>query len=134
MYRNLAKIGTVPARLCASRRESEFSQTIDRLATRCHVEVETPSHWQCCLDEVAAPVGQESLASGSAGGRGRSRLNGGAGGRSTGSETAGRSRSAGDGNAGVRAGGGNSSGLSRGALCTLTVAVAGGLGLGSALE
>lgn len=103
-----------------------------------------PSHQQCCLEEVAAQVGQESLASGGAGGRGiSSRLDSCAGGRSTGSEAAGRSRSAGDGNAGgcsVSAGGGNrgglggSSGLSRGALCALTVAIAGGLGLDGALE
>lgn len=105
----------------------------------------------CCLDEVAAPVGQERLARGGAsrrglgaGGRGR----GNAGGRSPGSETAGiRSRSADEGDAGGAGGSaglsgsssslggrlsGRSSSLSGGALCAL--AVAGSLGLGSALE
>ena len=107
MYRNLSKIGTVPARLSASRRKSEFSQIINGLATCCNVEVEPPLTLAvCCLDEVAAPVRQERLGSGGAGGRGQAagggdRLNAGASGRSPGSETAGRrSRSAGDGNAG----------------------------------
>jgi hypothetical protein len=112
------------------------------------VEVEPPLTLAlCCLDEVAAPVGQDWLASGGAGGRGLAagggdRLNAGASGRSPGSETAGRrSRSAGDGNAGG-AGVWAGSGLRGGFTVALTVpvaiaiavAVAGGLGLGSTLE
>ena len=118
------------------------------------MEVEPPLTLAvCCLDEVAAPVGQGRLASGGAAGRwlaagGGDRLDAGASGRSPGGETAGRrSRSAGDGNAGG-AGVWAGSGLRHGLTVALTVAiaiaiaiaiavavaVAGGLGLGSTLE
>lgn len=107
------------------------------------MEVEPPLTLAvCCLDEVAAPVGQERLASGGAGGRGLAvgggdRLNAGASGRSPGSETAGRgSRSAGDGNAGgagVWAGSGLRGGLTVALTVAIAVAIARGLGLGSAL-